>query len=333
MRIKKQKNHDYLFSSKFAFKIVFGLCLVGIYSNSNAAECSISSLSLDFGEVSTATVSATSNVTVTCSPPNGKTNYTICLTADSWAYGNSSRYLYYSSFLGLILTESLKYDLFYDPARTKLIKSKNETGSLQCSNFTVSGNEKLITQIPVYGLVYSGQQPTMGQYKSSLTLSLELLYASNKGGNIYPTMNEVLTSGKMVSNRAVVTANYENSCVLHNATDVVFGNFDNLNSDKTASAQISLQCPNRTTWKVSLNQGKYALGNSQRRMSNGRDYINYELYSDSSLSRVWGTTLDSMVQANGTNQVQTINVYGKVPKQNFQSAGDYQDTITVTLTY
>lgn len=55
MRIKKQKNHNYLFSYKF----VFGLCLVGIYSNSNAAECSISSLSLDFGEVSTATVSAT----------------------------------------------------------------------------------------------------------------------------------------------------------------------------------------------------------------------------------------------------------------------------------
>lgn len=330
MRIKKQKNHDYLFSSKFAFKIIFGLCLVGIYSNSNAAECSISSLSLDFGEVSTATVSATSNVTVTCSPPNGKTNYTICLTADSWAYANNTRYLY----RGIpLLSDSLKYDLFYDPARTKLIKSKNETGSLQCSNFTVSGNEQLITQIPVYGLVYSGQQPTMGKYKSSLTLSLELLYASNKGGNIYPTMNKVLTSGKMVSNRAVVTANYENSCVLHNATDVVFGNFDNLNSDKTASAQISLQCPNRTTWKVSLNQGKYALGNSQRRMSNGRDYINYELYSDSSLSRVWGTTLDSMVQANGTNKIQTINVYGKVPKQNFQSAGDYQDTITVTLTY
>lgn len=322
MRIKKQKNHEPLFSSKSVFKIAFGLCLVGIYSNSHAARCSISPLSLDFGEVSTSSVFATTNVTVTCEPENkGKTNFTVCLTANT----NNPRYLYKGE-------ERLSYDLFYDAVHTQLIKSNNDT-DLPCLSFNVKGNTPFVTQIiPVYGLVYSGQQPTMGRY-NSLTLNLELLYAFNEVGNSSPTMDEVLTSGKMVSSRAVVTANYENSCVLHNATDLVFGNFDNLNSDKTASAQISLQCPNRTAWKVSLNQGKYALGTGQRRMSNGRDYINYELYSDPGLSRVWGAESNSMFQASGTNQMQTITVYGKVPKQNFQSVGDYQDTITVTLTY
>lgn len=330
MPIKKQTNPGNFFSSASVLKIAFGLCITGLYSNSNAAECNISSLSLDFGEVSTAANFASTNVTVTCNPPNnGKTNYTLCLSADSWAYANNSRYLY----RGIpLLSDSLRYDLFYDAARTQLIKSKNETGSLQCSNFTVTGNQQLAIQIPVYGLVYSGQQPAMGQYTSS-TLSLELLYASYKGGSLYPALNEVLTSGKIASSSGLVTAYYENSCVLHNATDLVFGSFDNLNTDKTSSAQISLQCPNRTAWKVSLNQGKYALGNGQRRMWNGQDYINYELYSDPGLSRIWGADSNSMVQSSGTNQIQTIAVYGKVPKQNVQSAGDYQDTITVTLTY
>ena len=69
-----------------------------------------------------------------------------------------------------------------------------------------------------------------------------------------------------------------------------------------------------------------------RRMRNGTDYIGYELYQDASYNQTWSNSNPS--QGTGTNGTQMIQIYGKVP----QSAavippGEYQDTITVTLTY
>ena len=69
-----------------------------------------------------------------------------------------------------------------------------------------------------------------------------------------------------------------------------------------------------------------------RRMRKGADYIAYELYRDAQYSQLWNNSGAS--QGTGNNGTQTINIYGKAgPSLTAVPAGEYQDTITVTLTY
>ena len=62
------------------------------------------------------------------------------------------------------------------------------------------------------------------------------------------------------------------------------------------------------------------------------DYIAYDLYRDAQYSQLRNNSGAS--QGTGNNGTQTINIYGKAgPSSTAVPAGEYQDTITVTLTY
>jgi spore coat protein U-like protein len=82
---------------------------------------------------------------------------------------------------------------------------------------------------------------------------------------------------------------------------------------------------------VNLDQGMNYDGTT-RRMRKGADYIAYELYRDAQYSQPWNNSGTS--QGMGNNGTQTIPIYGKAgPSSTAVPAGEYQDTITVTLTY
>jgi spore coat protein U-like protein len=62
--------------------------------------------------------------------------------------------------------------------------------------------------------------------------------------------------------------------------------------------------------------------------------VSYELYRNSARTQRWGNTLNSdTVIGSGTGGTQNLTVYGRVPAQTTPSAGTYNDTITVTVTY
>jgi spore coat protein U-like protein len=62
--------------------------------------------------------------------------------------------------------------------------------------------------------------------------------------------------------------------------------------------------------------------------------LNYQLYSDSARSAIWGnTTGTDTVTGVGTGLAQALTVYGSVPAAQPAPAGDYQDIITVTIYY
>lgn len=329
MRIIKEKKSPVLSIKNLSLGVGFFLALV-ITSESQAAKCSISSTSLDFGAVSPALSTTSTNVTLRCDPQSTiKTNVRVCLTATSWLYNDTTRSIY-TSFLGIPnLLQSLKYNLFYDPGFTHLIQARDQLTSTGCRDYTITGGKQLTEVIPIYGLFYPGQTGSAGSYRSS-TLSLEILYDFARNEN-YP--NGYNASSLRYSDTAnmSVFAEYENVCALLSTTDLDFGQIDNLNRDLRTNGQISLQCPSRTTWRVGLNNGKYAL-NNQRRMFNGKDYINYDLYLNSNLTQKWDSS-NNRSQGVGTNGQQSIPVYGHVPQQPLKSAGNYSDTVTVTLTY
>src|SRR5690606_28501895 len=134
-------------------------------------------------------------------------------------------------------------------------------------------------------------------YRSS-TLALEILYDFARNEN-YP--NGYNASSLRYSDTAnmSVFAEYENVCALLSTTDLDFGQIDNLNRDLRTNGQISLQCPSRTSWRVVLNNGKYAL-NIQRRIINGKDYINYDLDFSSKLTQKCDSS-NNRSQVVGTN--------------------------------
>ncbi len=74
---------------------------------------------------------------------------------------------------------------------------------------------------------------------------------------------------------------------------------------------------------------------SQRLLTDDSDTLNYNLYTDSDHTDVWGNTagtdtVDVDVDV-GTEQKETI--YGLVPSGQTATPDDYSDKITVTVTY
>ena len=60
----------------------------------------------------------------------------------------------------------------------------------------------------------------------------------------------------------------------------------------------------------------------------------YELYRNSARTQRWGNTLNTdTVVGSGNGANQNLTVFGRVPNQSTPSAGTYNDTITVTVTY
>jgi len=69
-------------------------------------------------------------------------------------------------------------------------------------------------------------------------------------------------------------------------------------------------------------------------MASGTNVLNYQLYSDSARSTIWGNTVGTdTVTGSGTGLALDHTVYGSIPAAQVVPAGSYQDTITVTISY
>ncbi len=130
------------------------------------------------------------------------------------------------------------------------------------------------------------------------------------------------------------------------ATDVDFGSaLSTATAPSNAQGTITAQCSALTPYTVALNAGANA-GTANdvttRRMKNtdasvtANNFVGYQLYRDAAHTNVWGTTTGTNTAAGiGTGLAQTLNVYGQIanPSVNNAAAGNYQDTITATITY
>jgi len=136
-----------------------------------------------------------------------------------------------------------------------------------------------------------------------------------------------------------VTITITSECLLGTVTDVNFGTHGVLSSDVTAQGSISVQCTNGQTYTLALDKGAGAGADANTvdsrfmTLASGTDTIAYGLYKDSALTQQWGDTGGNLFSGTGTGAAVAIPVYGKVPSQTTPSAGTYNDTVVVTLTY
>ena len=314
------------------FALMLPFALMGVSSSVQASgSCWLSGPALNFGSVSGKGKTSYTNWQVTCNQyGHTKTvNVALCpyATAGGLGLSNNRRQM-----VAYGATHSyLKYDLFYDPALTQRINTQANLSTLKCTYKTFNVNEnKKVFDLPIYGHVYAGQNVRAANYDNNNNTQVTLLYAFSQDKQ--PSIEDVLASqSSNQSNSLNVTSNYENSCNLISASDLNFGQINDLSQVVTSSTTVALSCPLNTSWKVNLDQGMNYDG-ATRRMRKGADYIAYELYRDAQYSQLWNNSGAS--QGTGNNGTQTINIYGKAgPSLTAVPAGEYQDTITVTLTY
>ena len=124
-----------------------------------------------------------------------------------------------------------------------------------------------------------------------------------------------------------VTANVASNCVM-TAGSVAFGAYDPLvtnaaaNLDQTGS--VSVACVKGTVANVGLGSGtNYSSG---RRMSNGTDFLAYDLYTTAGRTTVWDTT-NRVSYTAGSKASTSLTIYGRVPSNQDVSAGSYTDTV------
>lgn len=123
-----------------------------------------------------------------------------------------------------------------------------------------------------------------------------------------------------------------NNCVI-NASNLAFGASSVLTGAVRASAALSVQCTANNAYRIGLDGGMNG-SVAARRMRNAAtgETVLYAIsgtpdgpsWGDGSL----GTT---MVTGTGTGAVQSVPLYGSVPRQATPSPGDYKDTVTATI--
>lgn len=133
----------------------------------------------------------------------------------------------------------------------------------------------------------------------------------------------------------MVSANVVKKCTV-NASPLNFGTQSGLlNTRVDASTTLNVQCSNTTPYQVGLSAGQHSNGDmNARKMVKGTGAVSYQLYRDATRTQVWGNTVGTnTVAGTGNGNVQPLTVYGSVPPQTTQSAGTYNDTVIVTVTY
>jgi spore coat protein U-like protein len=132
-----------------------------------------------------------------------------------------------------------------------------------------------------------------------------------------------------------VTARVNAVCEV-TASDLDFGTYTAQNGTPLqGTTLLRTTCTPGTTYHIGLDQGQAPGATvNQRKMVSGASTLNYQLYSDSNRSTIWGnTTGTDTVTGSGTGIAQDHTVFGAIPASQVIPAGDYTDTITVRVYY
>ena len=138
-----------------------------------------------------------------------------------------------------------------------------------------------------------------------------------------------------------VTATVATNCLV-SASALAFGTYTQGNGNVNQTSTVSVNCSLGTTFNVGLNAGATPAATvTTRKMLNGANQLAYTLFSDTGRTTNWGNTVGTDTVARtgngfGVGNVVALTVYGQVPDNAANQvlpAGNYTDTVTVTVTF
>ena len=301
-----------------------------------AASCTVTPTNLVFGDVSSAVLAnavsdTTGTISYSCTGAANNSTIRVCLELDHYNVSNTRSMTSGSN--------TLNYQIYKDAARTSVWGNSTD-GKVATVDLVTDGSGNASSSSTMYASVLSGQTTAIvGSYSHSMPGSSDnrLTVASN-------TTNPCtsITSGSKniaFTTTAIISANCNVSTTVMNfgsASTTISSNID-------STATITAQCSNTTPYSISLDNGTNVSG-SQRRIRLGAtgNYINYSLYTDAARSVSWLATTtttsctggaSTCALGTGTGANQNVTVYGRVPPQTAPAAGNFSDTVLITVTY
>ncbi|MBI2833746.1 MAG: spore coat protein U domain-containing protein [Acidobacteria bacterium] len=131
-------------------------------------------------------------------------------------------------------------------------------------------------------------------------------------------------------------ARAEASCTI-STNAVAFGTYDVFAvSDLDSTGEIIYRCGKDKNIRISIDKGGAATF-AERRMLNGSELLNYNLYLDAARTTIWGDgTEGTQTYFNAdppNNQYVTLTVYGRVPFGQDVAAGAYSNSVTARIDF
>ena len=301
------------------------------------------SLDIAFGEVGGSGKSTSDSLAVTCNRENGRPaiSYRICMFIPEGTPipGINPRWM--TNYNGA----QMAYDLYADPAHSRLIPpTAGSSGYVLHSTVldvrTNTTGDQGTAYLPVHALAQAGQSlPAVHGFQGQIHGG-QIRYAYNEGSPGNPPSAPdpercLLDANPSVTFYTHVSATFANTCHISSATDLDFGAVSSLPGNRDQISTIQLRCPAGTPWRVGLDNGSNAAGNTRRMAGPNGNYLRYELYRDAQRTQRWGgkaIATDNSIGA-GTNAMQSLTVHGRVPAQATPAAGSYSDTVTITLVF
>jgi len=138
-----------------------------------------------------------------------------------------------------------------------------------------------------------------------------------------------------------VSATVNHSCTFAaNNVDLSFGALSDMSADASANTTLSVACTNGLPFQLGFNLGQNADGGNRRLKTGSTSHITYRLFDATAplgspeLGMNWGiNTLSGVGAGLSATNYQPFNLEGVVPSQAVADAGNYTDTILVTLQY
>jgi spore coat protein U-like protein len=136
-----------------------------------------------------------------------------------------------------------------------------------------------------------------------------------------------------------VTATVVNSCVVA-ANSLAFPSYvPTTTTATTGSTTLNVTCTLGAPYTIALSDGSgtgadATAGMSGRKMAgSGSTQLGYNLYQDSGYSQAWGSSGSYLMSATGTGVQVPLTVYGRIPAAQVIAAGNFTDTINVTVSF
>lgn len=134
-----------------------------------------------------------------------------------------------------------------------------------------------------------------------------------------------------------VTATVTANCTVSTSA-LAFGNVNTIGgSNVDGTGGLTITCTNGTAWSAAAGVGSGSGASfTSRRMTSGANTLNYNLFTTTARTTVWGdgTASTGTLSGTGTGAAQSVVVYGRVGSgQTSVPAGSYADTVAVTVTY
>ena len=289
---------------------------------SASGSCSAAPTTHAFGAYDTMNPTAgTSSITITCihSGQAFTFNYTIALSSGSGSY--ATRQMTGAG-------DTLNFNHYTTLAHTTVWGDGTAgTATVSGSLLVAQGGGSTASQTQtVYGLIGAPQNVTATAYATASPITLTL--SATTAGDFSTTTTTFNTNASVAARCNVSAANLS------------FGAINPLSSQVDATTALTVNCTKNSPYTVGLDAGTTTGATiAQRKMANGADIMNYNLYTDAARTTIWGNSAVAPLWVSGTGAglatAQTLTVYGRVASgQTNLAVGNYQEnTITVTVTY